>query len=97
MSTSTFSATALGYVRGTSSSSWDRSAAFQGKYGDTATRVGAMLFSTLHSVDWTMQDIQSISIQFRFGPAGGNYSKWIGLYRGAKKGGISGSGSSIIV
>ena len=96
MSTSTFSATALGYVRGTSSSSWDRSAAFQGKYGDTATRVGAMLFSTLHSVDWTMQDIQSISIQFRFGPAGGNYSKWIGLYRGAKKGGISGTGSSMM-
>lgn len=96
MSTSTFSATALGYVRGTSSSSWDRSAAFQGKYGDTATRVGAMLFSTLHSVDWTMQDIQSISIQLRFGPAGGNYSKWIGLYRGAKKGAISGTGSSMM-
>ena len=96
MSTSTFSATVLGYVRGTSSSSWDRSAAFQGKYGNTSTRVGAMLFSTLHSVDWTMQDIQSISIQFRFGPAGGNYSKWIGLYRGAKKGGISGTGSSMM-
>lgn len=96
MSTSTFSATALGYVRGTSSSSWDRSAAFQGKYDDTATRVGAMLFSTLHSVDWTMQDIQSISIQFRFGPAGGNYSKWIGLYRGTKKGEISGTGSSMM-
>lgn len=55
-----------------------------------------MLFSTLHSVDWAMQDIESISIQFRFGPAGGNYTKTIGLYRGAKKGSISGTGSSMM-
>ena len=91
----TFQASRLAYVRGDSSSSWDTSGAFQGMYSGSAVRTGAMLFPTLLSVDWTKQIVVGIQLRMVFASAGGSHGKTIGLYRGTKKGGISGSGGSM--
>ena len=98
MSTFTANATQLKFVRSAGSSSWENGrGAYQGRYTGGSPRVGAMYFPTLLSIPWDQQIISSIKLRFTFAQAGGDFvtGKTLGLYRGAKTGGISGTGTSM--
>lgn len=95
MSTTTIRATGLGYVKGTSSSSWNSAGAYQGQYTGSKPRVGVMLFGGLLNTDWSNQIISEIRMTLTFAGAGTDGEKTISFYRGAKSS-IDGTGQSMI-
>lgn len=90
----TANASQLLHVRGNSSSSW-QAPAYQGRYSTQQPRVGAMLFPTLLDINWGQQVISSITMRMYFDGSGGSFAKTLGLYRGTRTGGISGTGGSM--
>ena len=95
MSTYSASASTIGFVTTTGSSSWTKGKAYQGQYsGYSNSRVGAFVFSNLRSIDWTKQVISQITLRFTYANAGDNKSKTVTLYAGTKTG-LSGSGTAM--
>ena len=91
----TIKATKFGYVRGTTSSSWNNVGAYQGQYTGSKPRVGVMLFGDLLNTDWSNQIISKIRMTLTFAKAGTDGEKTISIYRGAKSS-IDGTGQSMI-
>lgn len=95
MSTYSASASTIGFVTTTGSSSWTKGKAYQGQYsGYSNSRVGAFVFSNLRSIDWTRQVISQITLRFTYANAGDKKSKTVTLYAGTKTG-LSGSGTAM--
>ena len=95
MSQITINATTLGYTTRETNTSWTSGTAYQGQYtGHSGSRVGALIFNNLRSVDWTAQVISKITVSLTFGSSGASRAKEISMYTGTRNS-LGGSGTNM--
>lgn len=88
-------ATQLGFVRRDNASNWEEGQAYQGAYTGQSARTGVMFFSGLRqALDLENIDILEVDLVVRYGNAGSERYKTLGLYA-ATRSSLGGTGAEM--